>query len=68
MSKHNKQPTPIEQAFISMVDRLDRFAAVLSDPYSEISNDKRVAIKLAAEAIEEEWILDPSLRAPRDEE
>jgi hypothetical protein len=50
-----------------MVDRLDRFAAVLSDPYHKLSDDKRLAIKRAAEAIEEEWILDPSMRAPRSE-
>ena len=44
---------------------MDRFAAVLSDPYTKISDDKKVAIRKAAEAIEEEWILDPSMRAPR---
>lgn len=66
MAKHKQ--SAIEYAFVSMVDRLDRFAAVLTDPYTEISDDKRVAIRLAAEAIEEEWILDPSMRAPRDEE
>ena len=60
-----QQQTPIEFAFLSMVDRLDRFAAVLTDPYTNISDDKKQAIKLAAEAIEEEWILDPSMRAPR---
>ncbi|AGF91129.1 hypothetical protein S-CBP2_0001 [Synechococcus phage S-CBP2] len=62
-----QQQTPIEYAFLSMVDRLDRLAAVISDPYSKISNDKKLAIKNAAEAIEEEWILDPSMRAPREE-
>lgn len=65
MSK--QQQTPIEYAFQSMVDRLDRFAAVISDPYTKISDDKKLAIKRAAEAIEEEWILDPSMRAPRGE-
>jgi hypothetical protein len=66
MTKHKQ--SAIEFAFLSMVDRLDRFAAVLTDPYTKISDDKKLAIKRAAEAIEEEWILDPSLRAPRDEE
>ena len=60
-----QQQSPIEFAFLSMVDRLDRFAAVLTDPYTKISDDKKLAIKKAAEAIEEEWIIDPSMRAPR---
>jgi hypothetical protein len=62
-----QQQSPIEFAFLSMVDRLDRFAAVLTDPYTKISDDKKQAIKRAAEAIEEEWILDPSMRAPRSD-
>ena len=62
-----QQQSPIEFAFLSMVDRLDRFAAVLTDPYTKLSDDKKQAIKLAAEAIEEEWLLDPSMRAPRSE-
>jgi hypothetical protein len=61
-----QQQSPIEIAFLTMVDRLDRFAAVLTDPYSKISDDKKVAIRKAAEAIEEEWIIDPSMRAPRE--
>ena len=62
-----RHESPMEVAFLTMVDRLDRLAAVISDPYSKISDDKRLAIKNAAEAIEEEWILDPSMRAPRED-
>ena len=62
----NNNSTPIEQAFLSMVDRIDRMACVLRDPYHRISDTQRKAIKRACEAIEEEWILNPSHRAPRD--
>ncbi len=61
----NRPESPIEHAFISMCDRLDRLVAVMQDPYVKISDDKRQAIRKAAEAIEEEWIIDPSMRAPR---
>ena len=64
MGKH--QQTPIEHAYLSMCDRLNRLAAVYCDPYIKITDEKRTAIKLACEAIEEEWIINPSMRAPRD--
>jgi hypothetical protein len=57
--------TPIEQAYLSMCDRLDRLVCVMNDPYMKITDKQRAKIKQAAEAIEEEWIVDPSMRAPR---
>jgi hypothetical protein len=65
MTKHN-QITPIEHAYLSMCDRINRLATVYQDPYIKISDDKKQAIKKACEAIEEEWIIEPSMRAPRD--
>lgn len=65
MSKHN-QVTPIEHAYLSMCDRINRLAAVYNDPYIKITDNKRQAIKQACECIEEEWIIEPSMRAPRD--
>lgn len=65
MSKHH-EPSPIEVAFISMADRIDRLACVMRDPYIKITDTQRTAIKQACEAIEEEWLLDPSMRAPRN--
>ena len=59
--------TPIGYAFESMCDRINRMAPVLQDPYRRISDTQRLAIKQACEAIEEEWILDESMRAPRNE-
>lgn len=49
-----------------MCDRLDRLVCVLNDPYMKITEQQRTKIRQAAEAIEEEWILDPSMRAPRN--
>lgn len=60
------KPTPMEVAYLSMCDRLDRFAAILCDPYTALSSKQRAAIVRACEAIEEEWILEPSMREPRN--
>ena len=66
MSNEHKQ-TPIGYAFETMCDRINRMAAVLQDPYRRISDTQRTAIRQACEAIEEEWLLDPSMRAPRNQ-
>ena len=65
MSNPNKE-SPIGYAFESMCDRINRMAAVLNDPYRRISDTQRTAIRQACEAIEEEWILEESMRAPRN--
>ena len=65
MSNPNKE-SPIGYAFESMCDRINRMVAVLNDPYRRISETQRLAIRQACEAIEEEWILEPSKRAPRN--
>ena len=65
MSNPNKD-SPIGYAFESMCDRINRMSAVLQDPYRRISDTQRLAIRQACEAIEEEWILEESMRAPRD--
>lgn len=65
MSRQQRIST-IEYAFNSMCDRINRMHAILTDPYHRISDTQRKSIRRACEAIEEEWILEPSMRAPRD--
>jgi hypothetical protein len=59
------QHSPLEYAFESMCDRLNRFQAIVSDPYRPIPDKQKAAIIRASYAIEEEWILDEEQRAPR---
>lgn len=65
MSKHNNHPqdSPIAYAFTSMCDRIDRLACLVTDPYRRVSQSQYDAVRKACEAIESEWILEPSMRS-----
>jgi hypothetical protein len=56
---------PIEHAYLYVCDRLNKIAEILKDPYCKITDDQKEKLKLVAYALEEEWILDPSMRVPR---
>lgn len=68
MTRYKHQLTPMEVAYLSMCDRLDRFACILTDPHVDITDKQADAIRRAAVAIEEEWILEPSLRSSNDDD
>lgn len=54
-SKHASNP--LEYAYLSMADRVNRIIAALTDPYVSLDEDKKEALLSAAVAIEQEWII-----------
>ena len=55
-NKH-KASNPMEVAYLSMADRVNRMVAVLTDPYQRLSEETKVAIVEAIQAIEQEWLI-----------
>lgn len=56
---------PIEHAYISMCARLDKIANILLDRAEHLTDSQIEQLQRTAYAIEEEWIIEPTLRAPR---
>ena len=67
--RFNKQKgdNPMQLAFLSMSNRVNRMVDVLSDPYVPLTKDKKQAILAAIVAIEQEWII-PGVNAGPDYE
>jgi len=67
--RFNKQKgdNPMQSAFLSMSNRVNRMVDVLSDPYVPLPKEKKQAILAAIVAIEQEWII-PGVNAGPDYE
>ena len=66
---HNKDGAAnLHQAFSLMCDRLELMNKALIKYKHSLTDNEAQTIVLYAHAIEEEWILNPELRSPKDYE
>lgn len=56
---------PIEHAYNSMYARLDKIANILLERSEHLTDSQIEQLQRTAYAIEEEWVIEPSMRAPR---